>query len=97
MSKKCQKCQIKCKKYVKKCKKEFNSRQARWAHSKKCVIEVDEVTELRKQMEEMKQQMTNLLKSCKIHPKTLQKINNQLNNNINNTNNGTYTIKTILV
>ena len=72
-----------------KCKKEFNSRQARWAHSKKCVIEVDEVTELRKQMEEMKQQMTNLLKSCKIHPKTLQKINNQLNNNINNTNNGT--------
>ena len=72
-----------------KCKKEFNSRQARWAHSKKCIIEVDEVTELKKQMEEMKQQMTNLLKSCKIHPKTLQKINNQLNNNINNTNNGT--------
>ena len=68
-----------------KCKKEFNSRQARWAHSKKCVIEVDEVTELRKQMEEMKQQIANLLKSCKTHPKTLQKINNQLNN----TNNGT--------
>jgi hypothetical protein len=71
-----------------KCRKEFNSRQARWAHSKKCVIEVDEVTELRNQMKEMKQQMTNLLKSCKIYPKTRQKINNQLNNNINNTNNG---------
>jgi hypothetical protein len=72
-----------------KCKKQFNSRQARWAHDKKCIIEVDEVTELKKQVDEMKQQITNLLKSCKIHPKTLQKINNQLNNNINNTNNGT--------
>jgi len=41
-----------------------------------------------KQMDEMKEQLRQLLnKNCKIHPKTLQKINNQLNNNINTQNN----------
>ena len=38
-----------------------------------------------KQMTEMKEQIKQLLNTnCKIHPKTLQKINKQLNNNINN-------------
>ena len=41
-----------------------------------------------KQMDEMKEQLRQLLnKNCKIHPKTLQKINKQLNNNINTQNN----------
>jgi hypothetical protein len=48
---------------------------------------------IKKEVEELKIQISNLLKQSKIHPKTLQKINKQLinnNNNItNNTNNGT--------
>ena len=47
-----------------------------------------ELNEYKKQMAEMKEQIRQLLnKNCKIHPKTLQKINKQLNNNnINNIN-----------
>lgn len=93
---------VKSKLVCKYCKKIFSYIQSRWRHEIKCKTEsttlvAQQNEELRKQMEEMKQQIANLLKSCKIHPKTLQKINNQINNNNNNTNNGTCTIKTILV
>jgi hypothetical protein len=75
------------------CNEEFNTRQTRWRHEKICQEEnknPDEIKELKKENEEMKKQMQELKdliqKSMKIHPKTLQKINNQLNNNgiINN-------------
>jgi hypothetical protein len=76
------------------CNEEFNTRQTRWRHEKICQLEnkqnPDEIKEIKKENEEMKKQMQELKdliqKSMKIHPKTLQKINNQLNNNgiINN-------------
>jgi hypothetical protein len=85
---------VKSKLVCKYCNKVFSYIQSRWRHEIKCKTEsttlvAQQNEELRKQMEEMKQQIANLLKSCKIHPKTLQKINNQINNNNNNTNNGT--------
>lgn len=48
--------------------------------------------EMREEMKEeiaaMKKELLSIMnKQCKIHPKTLQKINNTLNNNCNNTNN----------
>jgi len=44
--------------------------------------------DFQKQMDEMKEQIKQLINTnCKIHPKTLQKINKQLNNNINTQNN----------
>jgi hypothetical protein len=47
--------------------------------------------ELREKMKEetaaMKKQLLSIMnKQCKVHPKTLQRINNTLNNNCNNTN-----------
>jgi hypothetical protein len=83
------------------CNKEFCDRMYRWKHEKKCKLEnkqtPDKINklekdneEIKKENEEMKKQMQELKdliqKSMKIHPKTLQKINNQLNNNgvINN-------------
>ena len=49
---------------------------------------------LKKEMNIMKEQLMILIKkSCKIHPKTLQKINNTLNNNSNNTVNNTYIVQ----
>jgi hypothetical protein len=82
------------------CNKEFCDRMYRWKHEKKCKLENNENNkintiekqnaEMKKQNDEMKQQLEELKeliqKSMKIHPKTLQKINNQLNNNgiINN-------------
>jgi hypothetical protein len=83
---------VKSKLVCKYCKKKFSYIQSRWRHEIKCKTEsttlvAQQNEELKKQMDEMKQQIANLLKSCKIHPKTLQKINNQINNN--NTNNGT--------
>jgi hypothetical protein len=101
-------CQINVKKVSKSlicniCEDVFNSRQAKWAHEKKCNInkgncEVDDLKEQLKQkdkqLEEFKIQILDLIKkSCKIHPKTLQKINNTLNNNSNNTVNNTYIVQ----
>jgi DNA-directed RNA polymerase subunit RPC12/RpoP len=40
--------------------------------------------DMQKQLTEMKNMISELLKTRKIHPKTLQKINNNLTNNINN-------------
>ena len=81
----------------KNCDKTLADRISRWKHEKICLqknlekknneIKIEQIEkenlEIRKEMEKLK----NLLqKSLKIHPKTLQKINNQLNNNgtINN-------------
>jgi len=82
------------KKYVcTKCNKNFKFRQGKWAHEKICKeIQVSEskFEEIKKENIEIKAEMAKLkellLKSMKIHPKTLQKINNNLNNSNNNNN-----------
>jgi hypothetical protein len=80
------------------CKKIFSRMDSKIRHLKnRCKkiinindIKIDDMSELRKQNDDMKKQLDELKdliqKSLKIHPKTLQKINNQLNNNgiINN-------------
>ena len=90
-----------------KCDKKFNNYQNKWRHEKSCTITVNLAKEneilkekLKKQEEEISQIKTMLSdfinKNCKVHPKTLQKINKQLNvgdngiiNENNNINNGT--------
>ena len=88
-------------KYCLTCKKPFKSRQGKWAHERICKKEITiednkmdlvikENIDIKKELSEYKKEMENLKnllqKSLKIHPKTLNKINNQLNNNgtINN-------------
>ena len=77
------------------CNKKFNSRTTKWRHQKTCKENNDEISEIKKENQEMKKEIANLKniiqKSLKIHPKTLQKINNQLNN----INNGTINNETI--
>ena len=80
------------------CEKKFCDRKYRWKHEKICIenpknsLEPDTL-ELKniisKQSEQIDELKELLLKSMKIHPKTLNKINKQLNNNgvINNTTN----------
>ena len=70
------------------CKSKFNSRQTRWRHEKKCDNNKKNNDELNELKEEIKELKDLIQKSLKIHPKTLQKINNQLINNgtINNNN-----------
>ncbi len=80
----------------KNCDNEYKHRSSKSKHEKTCKpkdnnkIEIDEI---KKQNEKLENQIVELkellLKSMKIHPKTLQKINNQLNNETNNINNGT--------
>ena len=78
----------------------FNNRQTKWRHDKICTQKnknkndklekiVNENLEIKKENIEIKNMLKQLIeKNCKIHPKTLQKINKQLiNNNSNNTNN----------
>jgi hypothetical protein len=88
-----------------KCKKIFNFRQGKWSHEKICKKEIciekndeklkdEKIEKIEKENQEMKKEIEALKmlvqKSLKIHPKTLQKINNQLNNTNNGTlNNGT--------
>jgi hypothetical protein len=85
-----------------KCNKKFKYRQGKWKHEKTCTVEkpnTEEIKDIKKQNEEMQKQNEEMqkqlielkdliLKSMKIHPRKLQKINNQLNNNgiINNNN-----------
>jgi hypothetical protein len=92
-----------------KCNKQFNSRQAKWYHEKKCKDnsidelkkennemkkQISEIKKMESKMEEMKNMIAELLKTRKIHPKTLQKINNNLvNNGYINSNNNTTIIK----
>jgi hypothetical protein len=78
------------------CNKEFNTRQSKSKHKKKCTEnnKFKEIEEQNKQLmqtiNELKNQVSMILKEKgKIHHKTLQKINNQLNvNQSNNINNG---------
>ena len=99
-----------------KCNIQFNNRQTKWRHDKKCIkIITDNIDnklkeeirgKLREEMrEEMKEEMAAMKKQlliimnkqCKIHPKTLQKINNTLNNNnLNNSCNTTNNIINIV-
>lgn len=78
-----------------KCDTQFKYKQGKWRHEKKCTVVKDtnlqsENKSLKIKLEQMETKMNEmlaeLLKMRKIHPKTLQKINNQLNNNgtINN-------------
>jgi hypothetical protein len=99
-------CTSKCTSNINKCKycfKNYSSRQNKWNHEQKCKNKenkIDEINELKKTINELKAQVSMILKEKgKIHHKTLQKINNQLNisnqlntNNINNGNivNNTY-------
>ena len=83
-----------------KCNKIFNNRKTKWSHEQKCnetneiklkkenEILKNKVEIFEKEMSDMKMQMTQLMnKLCKIHPKTLTKINNNLTNNITNNDN----------
>jgi len=72
----------------KKCNKQLSDRVSRWKHEKIC-IEDDKNTEIEELKAEMERLRDIIQKSLKIHPKTLQKINNQLNNTTNNITNNT--------
>jgi len=61
------------------CNKLFKFRQGKWKHEKKCINKKED-PKLYKLENEVKELKTLLQKAMKIHPKTLQKINNQLNN-----------------
>jgi len=76
-----------------KCKKLFKFRQGKWAHEKICkenIVKKNEIEEIKNKNIKMEKEIetlkTMLQKALKIHPKTLNKINNQLNNSgtINN-------------
>jgi hypothetical protein len=104
-----------------KCNIQFNNRQTKWRHEKKCINiitdnNINEIIELKNQNANMVKQMEEkddnfkiqfdkfkneililMNKQCKIHPKTLQKINNTLNNNnLNNSCNTTNNIINIV-
>ena len=76
-----------------KCNKIFTQKQNRWRHEQKCNVnikleenkKIDEIKELKDKNAEMEKQINELKnivqKALKIHPKTLNKINNQLINN----------------
>ena len=92
-------CTSKCTSNINKCKycfKNYSSRQNKWNHEQKCKNKenkIDEINELKQTINELKAQVSMILKEKgKIHHKTLQKINNQLNvsnqSNTNNVNNG---------
>ena len=75
------------------CNKEFKNRQNKWEHQnkycKKNKKDNNKIAKLEKENIKIKNTLNQLLKMCKIHPKTLQKINNQLVNSNNSINNGT--------
>ena len=85
-----------------KCNAKFKYKQGKWKHEKKCNInKINEQTEklkeenelLKKEMIIMKEQLMILInKQCKIHPKTLNKINNTTINNDNKVINNTINI-----
>jgi len=85
-------CSYKCK-Y---CNKEYKFPQSKNRHQNKCKNDLKTINikleekciKLENEVNEIKNQMLELMnKNCKMHPKTLQKINNQMNNcNITNIN-----------
>jgi len=71
------------------CNKIFSRNDSLKRHLKICKLKIDHRDNQLKLIEEnqlLKEQLNNILKSNKMHPKTFQKINNQLINN-NTTNN----------
>ena len=76
------------------CNNIYKHKQSKYTHEKKCKNHKKNETtdiiinELKKENVEIKNILNNILTQCKIHPKTLQKINKQLitNGNINNSN-----------
>jgi hypothetical protein len=71
----------------KNCIKIYKHKSSRSKHEKNCKEIIDykkENEKLKSEIEKIKETQKKILHSLKIHPKTLQKINNQLNNNINN-------------
>jgi hypothetical protein len=83
------------------CNKQFCDRMYRWKHEKKCKLAINinstEIYEIKKQNEKLEKQIEELKeliqKSMKIHPKTLQKINNQLNMNNNSIINNNFIVQ----
>jgi hypothetical protein len=78
----------------------YAHRQSKYKHQLKCKNKTNNIIKLlveqiktqKEQIIEIKESLTELInKNCKVHPKTLQKINKQLNgdHNIINENNGT--------
>jgi len=74
------------------CNKGYNINQSRWKHEQKCKINYENNNEkeilktenqlLKKELKEIKEQLMDLMnKTCKMHHKKFQKINNQLTNN----------------
>jgi hypothetical protein len=79
----------------KNCVKIYKHKSSRSKHEKNCKEIIDykkENEKLKNEIEKIKETQKKILQSLKIHPKTLQKINNQLNN----TNNGTINNITII-
>ena len=75
------------------CDKGYNINQSKWKHEKKCKENLKIINkklekdndEIKKELHELKSQMEILInEKCKIHPKTLQKINNNMANNMTN-------------
>lgn len=58
------------------CNKSYANRHSKWKHQQKCEMKEEKILE----------DINKLMKSIKIHPKTLQKINNELAKNIVNNN-----------
>ena len=84
------------------CDKIYKHKQSKYKHEQSCnnkELKDDsyKIAKLEKENLEIKNTLNELLKLCKIHPKTLHKINNQLiNGNINNgTINNTVNNKTV--
>ena len=83
------------------CNKQLCDRMYRWKHEQKCKLSINinstEIYEIKKQNEKLEKQIEELKelvqKSMKIHPKTLQKINNQLNMNNNGIINNNFIIQ----
>ena len=84
------------------CLRLFNHRSSKSRHEKNCNNDNNNKNDNKNGIEELRNEVNQLkeliIKNCKIHPKTLQKINKQLINNtnnnttINNTNNNTTNI-----
>ena len=70
------------------CNKNYKYKQGKWRHEQKCKEKNNLIKEndlLKNELDKMQNQIITLLnEKAKIHPKTLQKINNQLNNSNNN-------------
>ncbi len=79
------------------CNKQLANRHSRWRHESNCKNKNDIINEneflknkidtYEKEMLEMKSQLIQILNQNKIHPKTLQKINNNISNSNNNNSN----------